>query len=198
MPFITEEIWQRVGPMAGKSGDTIMTQPWPSTEGRDTAVETEMGWTQGVILGVRQIRGEMDIAPSKRFEVLLENASADDLARLERTRHFVERMANLSGLRPLEAGETAPEAAVALMGDLRILVPMAGLIDVAAEVARLDKRIAKVRGDLAKTEGKLSNSNFVANAPASVVDQERTRIADFTKELASLEAQLVKVKSLGS
>jgi valyl-tRNA synthetase len=84
------------------------------------------------------------------------------------------------------------------MGDLRILVPMAGLIDVAAEVARLDKRIAKVRGDLAKTEGKLSNSNFVANAPASVVDQERTRIADFTKELASLEAQLVKVKSLGS
>ena len=197
MPFITEEIWQRVGPMAGREGPTIMSQSWPSTEGRDPAVEEEMRWTQGVILGVRQIRGEMDIAPSKRFEVLLENASAADLARLERTRHFIERLANLSGLRPLAMGETAPESAVALLGELRILVPMAGLIDVAAEVARLEKRIAKIRQDLAKTEAKLSNANFVANAPASVVDQERGRIADFTRELSSLEAQLARVKTLG-
>jgi valyl-tRNA synthetase len=197
MPFITEEIWQRVGPMAGCSGPTIMAQPWPSAEGRDPAIEEEMGWTQGVILGVRQIRGEMDIAPSKRFDVLLENASAADLARLARTRHFIERLANLSGLRPLADGETAPESAVALLGDLRILVPMAGLIDVAAEVARLEKRIAKIRQDLAKTEAKLGNASFVANAPPAVVEQERGRIADFTREVTGLEAQLQRVRALG-
>ncbi len=198
MPFITEEIWQRVGPIAGRTGPTIMSQPWPQTTGRDTDVESEMAWTQGVILGVRQIRGEMDIAPSKRFEVLLENASEADLKRLTRTRHFIERLANLSGLRPIASGEVAPESAVALLGELRILVPMAGLIDVAAEVTRLEKRIAKIRQDLGKTETKLSNANFVANAPPAVVEQERGRIADFSHELGSLEEQLIRVKALGA
>jgi valyl-tRNA synthetase len=198
MPFITEEIWQRVAPIAGSTGPTIMTQPWPSAVGQNADVEAEMAWTQGVILGVRQIRGEMDIAPSKRFEVLLEQASDADLTRLSRTRHFVERLANLSGIRALTMGEAAPESAVAMLGDLRILVPMAGLIDVAAEVSRLEKRIAKIRQDLGKTEAKLSNANFVANAPASVVEQERGRIADFTRELTGLEAQLAKVRALGS
>jgi valyl-tRNA synthetase len=196
MPFITEEIWQRVGPMAGRTGETIMSQPWPSSMGRDSDAEAQMGWTQGVILGVRQIRGEMDIAPSKRFEVLLENASEADLARLHPTRHFIERLANLSGLRALVTNESAPESAVALLGEMRILVPMAGLIDVTAEIGRLEKRIAKIRQDLAKTEAKLANANFVANAPASVVEQEHGRIADFSRELTSLEVQLVRVKAL--
>jgi valyl-tRNA synthetase len=197
MPFITEEIWQRVGPIAGCTGETIMTQQWPSAVGLDADAEAQMTWTQGIILGVRQIRGEMDIAPSRRFEVLLEGAEDSDLVRLAANRHFIERLANLSGIRPLAAAETPPESAIALQGHLRILVPMAGLIDVAAEVARLEKRIAKVRQDLSKTEAKLSNANFVANAPASVVEQERGRISDFTRELAGLEAQLTKVKALG-
>lgn len=196
LPFITEEIWQRVGPLAGRAGPTIMSQPWPVPPGEDPAVEEEMRWTQAVILGVRQIRGEMDIAPSRRFEVLLENASTADLDRLGRTRHFIERLANLSGIKPLSAQETAPESAAALLGDMRILVPMAGLIDVAAEIARLEKRIAKIRQDLGKTEAKLANANFVANAPASVVEQERGRIADFSREMSGLEQQLARVQSL--
>jgi valyl-tRNA synthetase len=198
MPFITEEIWHQVAPIAGRTGPTIMTQPWPSAIGQNSEVEAEMAWTQSVILGVRQIRGEMDIAPSKRFEVLLEQANDTDLARLARTRHFIERLANLSGIRTLEHSEAAPESAVAMLGNLRILVPMAGLIDIAAEVNRLEKRIAKIRQDLSKTESKLSNANFVANAPAAVVEQERGRIADFTRELNGLEAQLAKVKALGA
>jgi valyl-tRNA synthetase len=197
MPFITEEIWHQVAPVAGRTGPTIMTQPWPSAIGQNSDVEAEMAWTQSVILGVRQIRGEMDIAPSKRFEVLLEQANETDLVRLARTRHFIERLANLSGIRTLEPTEAAPESAVAMLGNLRILVPMAGLIDVAAEITRLEKRIAKIRQDLAKTESKLSNANFVANAPAAVVEQERGRIADFTRELNGLEAQLAKVRALG-
>jgi valyl-tRNA synthetase len=198
MPFITEEIWQKIAPLAGRDGPTVMLEPFPvaDPEARDAGVDAEMRWVMDLILAVRQIRGEMDIAPSRRFEVLLVDASADDLARLARTRHWVERLANLSALGPLAAGATEPESAVAHVGALRVLVPMAGLIDVAAELVRLEKRIAKLRSDLAKTEAKLGNASFVANAPAAVVVQERTRIADFGRELAALESQLERVRRL--
>jgi len=198
MPFITEEIWQRVGPLAGRDGPSIMVEPWPAAGAVDAAVDAEMRWIMEFILAVRQIRGEMDIAPSRRFDVLLAGATAGDLARLEHGRRWIERLANLGALRPLAAGEPEPESAVAMLGELRILVPMAGLIDVAAEAARLDKRIAKLRQDLAKTEAKLGNASFVANAPAAVVEQERQRVQDFGRELAGLETQLARVRRLGS
>jgi valyl-tRNA synthetase len=198
MPFITEEIWQRVAPLVGSTGPSIMTTAWPTlpTEARDAAVETEMRWTMDFILAVRQIRGEMDIAPSRRFGVILEGAAPADLERLGRVQHWIRRLANLEEIRPLAAGEREPEAAVALLGTLRILVPMAGLIDVAAESARIDKRVAKVREDLAKTQTKLGNERFVANAPPDVVEQEKTRLADFERELTELETQRAKLAKL--
>jgi valyl-tRNA synthetase len=198
MPFVTEEIWQRVGLLAGRTGPTIMLEPYPVPEraARDAAVETEMKWVMDFILGLRNIRGEMDIAPSKRFDVLLANASAADLARLERTRHYVERLAGANSIRPLAAGEPEPDSAVALLGDLRILVPLAGLIDVQAEIARLHKKLAKVRQEVARCEGKLGNEKFVGSAPPEVVAQERTRLADFTREAGQLDAQLARMRRL--
>jgi valyl-tRNA synthetase len=198
MPFISEEIWLRVGPLAGRQGPSIMLEPWPAADAarRDPAVEAEMRWLMDFILALRQIRGEMDIAPSRRFDVLLAQASASDLARLARGRHFLERLANLGSLRPLGADEPEPESAVALLGELRILVPMAGLIDVAAEAARLEKRIDKLRQDLGKTEAKLANPRFVANAPAAVVELERARVAEFRRELDGLAAQHERVRRL--
>jgi valyl-tRNA synthetase len=200
MPFITEEIWQRVAPLAGRSGPTIMHEPYPlaASLAREPAVEAEMRWVMDFILAVRQIRAAMDIAPARRFDVLLGNASVDDLTRLARGRHWLERLANLGALRPLHAGEVAPEAAVAMLGEMRILVPMAGLIDVAAEAARLAKRIARLRQELARTEGKLANASFVANAPPAVVEQERARRADFDRERIQLEEQLARVRGLGA
>jgi valyl-tRNA synthetase len=198
MPFVTEEIWQRVGPLAGRAGPTIMLEPYPVPERatRDAAVETEMKWVMDFILGLRNIRGEMDIAPSKHFDVLLANASVADLARLERTRHYVERLAGANSIRPLAAGEQEPDSAVALLGDLRILVPLAGLIDVQAEIARLDRKLAKVRQEVARCEGKLGNEKFVGSAPPEVVAQERTRLADFTREAGQLDAQLARMRRL--
>jgi valyl-tRNA synthetase len=198
MPFITEEIWQQVGRLAGRTGPTIMLEPWPADAAawRDPAAEAEMRWVMDFILGIRQIRGEMDIAPSRRIDVLLANASDGDLGRVARTRHWLERLAALGTLRALAAGEPEPESAVALLGELRILLPMAGLIDVGAETARLEKRIAKLRQDLAKAEAKLANASFVANAPGAVVEQERARLADFTGELSQLDAQLARVRRL--
>ncbi len=196
MPFITEEIWSRVGPLAGASG-SLMQARWPSLPmgTRDTAIESEMRWVMDFILAVRQIRGEMDIPPSRRFDVLLTHASVDDLAKLERTRHWLMRLAHLGDITPL-GDQAEPEAAVALLGDLRILVPMAGLIDVAAEAVRIDKRIHKVSDDLKKTEAKLSNERFVANAPPEVVDQERARLADFKHQLSELDSQRARLSKL--
>ena len=198
MPFITEEIWLRIAPLAGRGGATIMQAPWPEADAAaaDPGAEAEMRWVMDFILAVRRIRAEMDIPPSRRFEVRLAQCSPSDLERLGRTRHWIERLANVSGLAALAAGEPEPESAVALLGELRIMVPMAGMIDVAAEAARLGRRIAKLQQDLGRTEAKLANPSFVANAPAAVVLQERSRIADFSRELAGLEAQLVRVRRL--
>ncbi|MFO1428469.1 MAG: valine--tRNA ligase [Steroidobacteraceae bacterium] len=198
MPFITEEIWSSVAPRAGRDGATIMQARWPEAAAldADTAVVAEMRWVMDFIQGVRQIRGEMDIAPSKALPVLLEQAGDDDRRRLREHAHYLKRLANIGEVTLLGAGDAAPQAATALLGDMKILVPMAGLIDVDAEIARLGKRRTKAGQDLAKCEAKLGNASFVANAPAAVVEQERARIADFKRELAQLDAQLEKVASL--
>src|SRR5690606_7974954 len=148
------------------------------------------------ILGVRQIRSGMDIAPSKRLPVILQNASPEDIARTERHRAYLDRLAGLESLQVLEPGATAPQSATALVGELTLLVPMAGLIDAAAEAERLGKRLAKAREDLAKTQRKLANQNFVRNAPAEVVNTERERAAELERTVANLESQLTRVRAL--
>jgi valyl-tRNA synthetase len=198
MPFITEEIWQLAAPLAGRKGDTVMLQPFPKAAefARDTDAEREIEWIRNFILGVRQIRSGMDIAPSKKLPVLLQNASADDLARVEKHRAYLERLAGLESITPLATGASAPQSATALMGELTILVPMAGLIDADAEIERLAKKIEKTRLDRDKIAKKLSNENFVKNAPPDVVAQDRERIVEFERTLASLETQLARVRSL--
>jgi valyl-tRNA synthetase len=198
MPFITEEIWQLAAPLAGRSGETVMLQPYPSAKefATDADAEREIEWIRSFILGVRQIRSGMDIAPSRKLPVLLQNASADDLSRVQKHSAYLERLAGLESIIPLAAGDSAPQSATALVGELTILVPMAGLIDADAEIDRLTKSIAKIRDNHGKISKKLSNENFVKNAPPEVVTQDRERIAEFDRQLASLEAQLARVRSL--
>ena len=198
MPFITEEIWQRLGPRAGIAGDTIMRQPFPmpSADRADPTVEADMRWTMDFILGIRQIRGEMDIAPSVRFDVLLQDASPRDLERYAAYSRYIDRLASVGAARALAAGETPLQSATALLGGMKILVPMAGLIDVEAELARLAKRRGKVAQEVARAEAKLGNARFVDNAPAEIVEQERARVTDFKRELEQLDAQLERVASL--
>jgi valyl-tRNA synthetase len=198
LPFITEEIWQRVGPRAGKTGDSIMRQPYPDAEpgAADPQLDAEMRWVMDFILGIRRIRGELDIAPSLKLSVLLQDASGEDLARHGRNAASIQRLAGISEVRALAAGETAPQSSAALLGTMSILVPMAGLIDVGAELERLGKRRNKVEQELARATAKLGNENFVRNAPSAVVAQERTRIEEFKRELAQLADQLKRVASL--
>jgi valyl-tRNA synthetase len=200
MPFITEEIWQRTAALAGRGGETIMLQPYPQAADfpADPEAEREIAWLQGVILAVRQIRGEMDINPGKRFPALLKDPTARDLENVARHRNYLERLAGLTSVTVLEPGAAAPQAATATVGELTILVPMADLIDAAAESERLGKRLAKTLQDLAKTRAQLANERFVAQAPAAVVAALRERTADFERAALGLEAQLERVRALMS
>jgi valyl-tRNA synthetase len=198
MPFISEEIWQRVAPLAGRQGATIMREPYPSIEQfpENKQAEREVQWIKLFILALRQIRGEMDISPSKKLPVLLKGATASDIAMLKRHRPYLERLAGLESLTLLDDGAQAPQSATALIAHLTLLVPMAGLIDPASEAERLGKRLAKTRDELAKATRKLANESFVQNAPPAVVTQERERVAEFERTIAGLEAQLERVRSL--
>jgi valyl-tRNA synthetase len=197
-PFITEEIWQRAKVPAGVSGDTIMHTRFPSAADvpADPGAEPEMRWVMGFILGVRQIRGEMDIAPSRKLPALLQNATPQDREYLQRNLHYLTRMAGVEPPTLLNAGEAAPIAAVALLGQLEILVPMAGLIDPTAELERLAKRQRKAETDLGKLSAKLENSQFARNAPAEVVAKDQQRVAELRTEIGQLTAQTERVKKL--
>ncbi len=199
MPFITEEIWLEVGKRSGNDGDTIMAQPYPPVidAWRDDEAEQELQWVMQFILGIRQIRGEMDIAPGKLLPVLLDGTSTADRERAVRHQQVLERVGRVESITSLAAGDTAPASATALLGDMRLLVPMAGLIDVDAERARLTRQVDRVQTELQRSRGKLDNEKFVHNAPAAVVTQERERIVAFDKQLAQLAEQLEKLDSMG-
>ena len=198
MPFITEEIWQGVAGLAGRSGPTILLTSYPAAAEfpLDEAAEREIGWVQAVVLGVRQIRGEMNIKPSQPIPVLLRNASGQDKEYAQRHLPYLERLAGLESLTVLPEEAQAPESAITLVGDLSILVPMAGLIDAAAEAERLGKQLAKAQSDLAKMQQRLANENFVRNAPAAVVETDRAKVAELERTVTNLTTQLERIRRL--
>ena len=198
MPFITEELWQMIAPLAGKSGDTIMTQPYPIADQSkvDTVAETELEWVKNFITGVRKIRSEMDIPPGKPLPVLLQNASDEDKTCFDSNQNFIETLAKLASVEWLNAGDAAPESAMALVGEMQILIPLAGLIDKEAELARLEKEMGKLTVNIDKGEAKLQNPGFVDKAPEAVVEKERQRVAELSKSLQQLQEQAEKIRAL--
>ncbi|MCP5418793.1 MAG: valine--tRNA ligase [Chromatiaceae bacterium] len=198
MPFITEEIWQKAAPLAGVRGETIMNQPFPGYREAliDAQAEQEMEWVKAFILGIRKIKGEMNIAPGKPLPVLLQNASENDLRSLAANRFYLDFLARLERVDVLQPGDEAPESATALVGEMKVLIPMGGLIDKAAESARLEKEIGRIDADLARMRHKLSNAGFVAKAPAAVVQKERDKLAAQESAKTKLEEQLIKIQKL--
>jgi valyl-tRNA synthetase len=193
LPFITEEIWQNIAPLAGitlnPEGDTIMLQPFPVADQSkvDTEADADIEWVKNVIIGVRNVRGEMNISPAKDLPIYMARGDATAKRRLEENRQFLSKLANLESITWLDDPADAPLSATALAGDLEILVPMAGLIDVDAELARLDREIDKIGIEAKKLTGKLSNPKFAHNAPAEVVAKERQKLEDFEGSLSQLQ-----------
>ncbi len=198
MPFITEEIWQRIAPIAGKAGDTIMLQPWPvaNPERIDANAEADIEWVKGVVTALRNVRGEMNIPPSKLLPVFLHNGNAEDRRRAGDNNAFLRVLARLDSITWLAPNESAPPSATQLVGDMEILVPMAGLIDKKAEVARLAKEVERLRGEVSRADGKLKNPAFVDKAPVEVVAKARAQLDEQRAALAKLEEQLEKIKIL--
>ncbi|XLX39454.1 valine--tRNA ligase [Ectopseudomonas mendocina] len=198
MPFITEEIWQRIKGQAGVQGETLMLQPWPvANESRiDAAAEGDIEWVKQLMLGVRQIRGEMKISMAKRIDIIVANASAEDQRRLADFEPLLNKLAKLESVRVLAAGEEAPMSATTLVGEMEVLVPMAGLIDKDAELARLDKEIARLDGEVKRVGGKLANEGFVAKAPAEVLEKERAKLAEAEQALSKMVEQRGKIAAL--
>jgi len=198
MPFVTEEIWQQVAPRVGIDAPTIMLQSYPQSDNTvqdDTAV-ADIEWLKDFILGVRQIRGEMDISPGKPLPVIMQNASAEDSRRAEQHSSLLQRVGRVESITVLSDGEEPPASATALLDELRLLVPMKGIIDVDAEKQRLEKQRNKVEAELQRARSKLGNPNFVNNAPADVVTQEKQREAEFERQIVQLGEQLERLDEL--
>ena len=194
MPFVTEELWLELCKHTGRSSATVMLEPLPRVDeySRDNEAEEEIAWLKDFVIGVRQIRGEMNISPGKRLPVLLADVEPSDRERLDRHRSLLQSLARLDQIDILEGIE--PDGiATALVRQFRILVPLADLIDIEAERARLGKQRQRIEQDLAKAEGKLGNNRFIANAPEAVVQKERDRAADLATQLKSLEQQLARL-----
>ncbi|MGB0216718.1 MAG: valine--tRNA ligase [Alteromonas oceani] len=201
MPFITETIWERVAPLSAldfNAGDSIMVQPFPAVDvaKQDEQVLADIEWVKRFIVGIRNIRGEMDIAPSKPLPALLRNVSSEDERRLGISRTFIDRLARLESVTVLKEGEEAPASAAAVVGEMEILIPMAGLIDKEAELARIAKAMGKLEQDVARFKGKLSNEKFVSNAPEAVIEKEKAKLADSESQLAKLKAQHETIAAL--
>jgi valyl-tRNA synthetase len=197
MPFITEDLWQRVKALAGKEGPSIMTQPWPRPEPKklDEAAEADIAWLQGFALGVRQIRGEMDLSPARPLPILMQHAGPADVDRMQRLKDAVMFLARIEEPYFLEATEQPPESAVALLGEMKILVPMKGLIDVAAEKARVARQAGKNRQDIERLEAQIGNPNF-GKAPPHIQEGARNQLAQRRKELEALDRQLERLSAL--
>lgn len=202
MPFITEEIWQRVAPIAGTvSGEgphSIMLQAYPlaNVNAIDEQALSDAEWLKAVITAIRNIRGEMNVPPSKALNIILKNLGADDQRRLEDNRQFLTKLAKLESIQVLGSGEEAPMAATQLIGDMELLVPMAGLIDKDAELGRLDKELAKLEKDIQRLAGKLGNPGFVDKAPAAVVEKEQDKLQAQQHQRDRLQAQRQAIAEL--
>ena len=198
MPFVTEEIWQRVAPRAGKNGSSIMLQPYPAPDpaNEDAGAVEHMTWVKDLVLAIRRIRGELDLAPGRQIPVVLAGAGGADRERLAGGEAYVRSLARVATIDFLEPGSPTPKAATALLGDLEILVPLEGIIDKDAEIDRLERQLDKLGKNLGRSRAKLENPSFRDRAPAEVVEKERQRAAELESSIGKLETQLETLRSL--
>jgi valyl-tRNA synthetase len=197
MPFITEEIWQAL-PKSGAE-ESIMLAAFPTPREEWAAfgsAATEMELVMDVIKGIRNIRGEMEVPPSKQIAAILDCKSRESLTLMKRNEVYVMSLARLSDLAIGQGGERPAEASLQVAGDVEIIVPLRGLVDVEEEEKRLNKEIAKIEKDIEFLSKKLENPSFVERAPAEVVVKEREKIAEFANKKQLLEESLVKIQRL--
>jgi valyl-tRNA synthetase len=192
IPFITEELWQRLSRLAGKQGESIMLEAYPQTNAalRDETAVKELEWLKNIIIAIRTIRSEMNIAPGKLLKILLRKGTDTDKQYYKQHQHLLFSLAKIESAEWLSHDDTPPPSATAFPGHLEIFIPMAGFINKDEEAARLNREIGKLQKDLLVVQNKLKNPAFVDKAPADVVEKEKARLQEMTATLNKLQAQL--------
>jgi valyl-tRNA synthetase len=194
IPFITEELWQTIAPMAGKkvnpAGDSIMVQPFPQPDFAklDESAEQWMAQLKAMTDACRNLRGEMQLSPAQKVPLFIETT---DKAQGEAFAKYLQALAKLSDVQIVDTLPESP-APVSVVGTAKLMLKVE--IDVAAERERLSKEIARLEGEIAKAQAKLGNESFVARAPAQVVAQEKERLANFEGTLEKLREQFSKLQ----
>ncbi len=196
MPFITEEIWQRIAPVIDKTTDSIMLERYPEFDKAkvDQQAEQAITWLKQFVLGVRKIRGEMNIPPGKKLVVLIKNQDEHDLKMLEKFDLQIAKIAKIESVTVLSASDEEPESAMALAGNnMQILIPLAGLINKKDELKRLGRELDKLTVEITRISAKLTNKNFTAKAPAVVVEKEKAKLDDFNIQHQQLTMQILRI-----
>ena len=198
IPFITEEIFEQSQKILSKSHDKLISQPFPEPQNElvDDNAEAEIKWFKDFILGIRKIRGEMNLSPGKALPCFIKNFSAQDKSFIESNRSILTTIAKLDSISLLSETDEEEESAIALVGEMKLLIPLAGLIDKGAEQERLNKEIEKLLKLKSQFSAKLSNEKFVKGAPEAVVNNEKQKLASTESALNDLESQLEKISNL--
>lgn len=193
MPYITEEIWQKVSRLLGKSGASIMRETLPngSEWPRNEIAEANLAWLQQFTVSVRNIKAEVNLSGGKLVPVLLNNVNSETERRVNALEPFLRALARLESITIHQTG-TLPASAAGILDGVEIHIPLAGLIDVEAEKARLQKELTRLGDEIQRIQGKLGNAAFVDKAPAAVVQKERDRLADVELAHQKLQQQLAK------
>jgi valyl-tRNA synthetase len=198
MPFITEEIWQRVSTPLGITGDSIMVQPFPQAGSEHREAENDIEWLKEIVQGVRRVRSELNLPPGKQLDIWLQSGTEQDRSRHHRFEQVLSQLGRIQSSLWVEEDADTSQCAVALAGDLKLMIPLKGLVDVEEELTRLNKQLAREDADLRKSEAKLGNRRFVDNAPAAVVEQERERLVNHQANVTNLQQQIDQLKSMQS
>jgi len=195
MPFLTEELWQV---LRGNDQNSIMISKFPSVEERwnNDAAEQEMETIMEIITAVRNIRGEMRITPSQKLNVLISAADEQSKAMVEADRNHIFNLANLESL-DVEINAVEPKGvATAVIGSIKIFVPIAGIVDISGEMARLEKELGRIARDLQQSSRKLANRDFMAKAAPEIIRKEEEKMKECQKKFNTLETALKKLKGL--
>jgi len=194
MPFVTEEIWQRLKTPLKIEGESIMLQAYPEAGDIDQQAEDDIGWLQKILQGIRNIRAELNVAPGKPLDVAFQAGTATDRERQKQFATLLQGVGKISACQWLEKDADTSQYSVALVADLKVLVSLKGLVDLQDELARLAKLLERELVEVKRSKDKLGNSRFVANAPPAVVEQEYQRLAAHKTKLAGFEAQIAKLQ----
>jgi len=196
IPFITEELWQKLRPVLNIDAGTIMKQNYPSTSELDTDDTSfrQIEWLKLVIMGVRRIRAERNIAPGKTLALQVKGGTDDEKTWLEQNINYPQMLGKIEFINEVEV--EPGDAAIALAGDMTLLVPLADLIDPAAELEKLEKELDKLENDKKGIQAKLENKNFIDKAPNEVVEKERIKLNDIVSDVDKLREQYERINDL--